>query len=536
MSRAGASPDEAFRRTSGKVSRQASVFLAGTLSSVVLGYLFKAYLGRTLGAEALGIYALGFQVVGVVVLLAGLGLPQVLARYVTVYRNRGDGGRIARLLGEALRRTAVASCVGAVFLWLVRQPLAQGVFNAPGLADYLPLFALLIPLSAANSLLGQYLRGHQEVTQRTLIQHFVQLPVKIGATLILLGWGLGLTGYIAGELLSQLLAVALLLRLAGRLTPAAAADDPPGGPPSATASTSGRRLLHQVFTGRGLDAESASYGRHMLTLESLRFVSQRVDILLLGALLSADRVGIYSMAVASAAFVPTLLRAVISIFGPIISDLHSRGDMELLQRLFKTTTHWCLGLTLPLVIVLVAFAPALMGLFGEPFVAGSGALVWLVVGQLVNVGTGAVGNLLVMSGHQRLEVWVSAATVVFTLGFGLWCIPTWGMVGAALAASGGLMLANGLRLVLVWRHLGLRPYDVQSLRLVVPLVVAGAGVWWSLGTFGETSLTGLFAGLGLGYALFGLAAWPLASADDRVLWGQLMRRRRANGDGGDALS
>ena len=68
------------------------------------------------------------------------------------------------------------------------------------------------------------------------------------------------------------------------------------------------------------------------------------------------------MAVATAAFVPTLLRALTSIFGPIISDLHARDEMQLLARLFKTTTEWCFALSFPLVLVMAVFAPTLMPL------------------------------------------------------------------------------------------------------------------------------------------------------------------------------
>lgn len=514
--------DASFGHYSGKVSRQASIFLLGTLSSALLGYIFKAYLGRVLGPQALGIYALGLQIAGGLALLASLGLPAVLARYVAVYLSRSETQRIRPLLRQAALRTFAGTVLAAGLVGWLRQPIAEGLFGAPALAPYLPLFALVIPLSAGNHLLGQYLRGHQEVGRRTVITHFVQLPLKIAATVGLIVAGLGLTGYVVGELVSQAVALILLVMLARRFTPQA--------PISAKE--------HATEIPTGLDAQSLAYGRHMMGLEGLRFLNGRIDILLLGVLAGTRDVGIYSMAVASAAFVPTLLRALVSIFGPIISALHSRGEMELLQRLFRTTTRWCLGLTWPLVAVLVVFAPTVMALFGEDFQDGSTALVWLVVGQLVHVGTGAVGNLLVMSGHQRLELGSAAFTAAVTVAAAWYCIPIWGIEGAAAAVALGLTLANALRVFWVWRALRLTPYDLGSLRLLLPLLLASACPWLLSQVLGLGWIS-LGLSLAAAYGLFALTMLPFLSEDDRLLFRQILRRaspRRLPNQSGPSIS
>ena len=82
-------PAAQFRSEMGHISRHSAVFFAGTLFTAAAGYLFKIYLARVLGAEALGIYALGMTVGGVLGLIAALGLPQAAARYVAVYSGTG---------------------------------------------------------------------------------------------------------------------------------------------------------------------------------------------------------------------------------------------------------------------------------------------------------------------------------------------------------------------------------------------------------------------------------------------------------------
>src|SRR2546428_4828032 len=78
-----------FRRQMGQISRQSSVFFAGTVFTAIAGYLFKVYLARMLGAEALGIYALGMTIVGLLGVFNALGLPHSAVRFVALYSATG---------------------------------------------------------------------------------------------------------------------------------------------------------------------------------------------------------------------------------------------------------------------------------------------------------------------------------------------------------------------------------------------------------------------------------------------------------------
>src|SRR5438445_13430398 len=81
-----AAPDtEPFRRHVGQISRQSSVFFAGTVFTTGLGYVFRVYLARVLGAEALGLYALAMTIVGFWGIFTAVGLLQPALRFVSAY-------------------------------------------------------------------------------------------------------------------------------------------------------------------------------------------------------------------------------------------------------------------------------------------------------------------------------------------------------------------------------------------------------------------------------------------------------------------
>jgi O-antigen/teichoic acid export membrane protein len=251
---------------------------------------------------------------------------------------------------------------------------------------------------------------------------------------------------------------------------------------------------------------------------------------LLGAYLGVEEVGIYSVALATAAFVPVLLKSVNAIFGPVISELHGKGELGMVARLYQTSTKWCGALTWPLVCVLLVYAEDLMRIFGEDFSRGGPALAALAMGQLVNVAVGPAGQLLIMTGHQRAEVWIQFAAAVLSIVTLLLLVPRLGILGAAVAFSLVLALANLLRLFFVFSILSLSPYNRRYLKLLVPVVSSAVSIYvlqaategvmypfWMRPLLAVTVAYAVLIILSLGMSL---------DADDRLIWRAVLRKAR----------
>ena len=88
----------------------------------------------------------------------------------------------------------------------------------------------------------------------------------------------------------------------------------------------------------------------------------------------------------------------------------------------------------------------------------------LAVGQLINVGTGAIGAILMMTKHQNRWFVTTGIAFVFSIALSWATIPHMGMAGAALGiacAVGGMFLIG---LFQVKRLLGIWPYDRRYLK------------------------------------------------------------------------
>ena len=507
-----------FRQRIKQISLHSSMFFAGTMFTGLASYLFKVYLARTIGAHDLGIYALGMTMVALLGVFDGLGLPQTAVRFIPLYSATGKSNQLRGFLLRALTLLLGVNVILAVGMLFLGPWVAQRLYHTAELKPYLPLFAMIMLLGALANYGGQVLQGFKDVARRTVITNFIGTPVLIllAVGFLLLGWGLW--GYIFAQVVSALIVLGLLFVAAWRLTPP------------------------DVFQQRGplppLGSQVVSFGIAALGIAMLEFLLAQTDKILIGFYLNPKEVGIYAVAMTVVAFVPIALSSVNQIFSPTIADLHSRGEHELLQRLFQTLTKWVLGLTLPLGTVVIVFAEPLMRVFGADFAIGWPVLVIGTLGQLVNCGTGSVGFLLMMSGNQNRLVKVQATMAAVLVLLNILLIPKFGLIGAAAVAALTNICTNFWNLAEVRSVLRLSPYNYSYFRLV-PAAIATVFAEIALKRFGgpnQASLLFIVVGVILGYLVFLTSALALGlGPDDRLIADAVWTRlgatfNRANAD------
>jgi O-antigen/teichoic acid export membrane protein len=441
-----------FRSQMGHISRQSGVFFAGTLFTAFAGYLFKVYLARVLGAEALGIYALGMTVVGLAGVFGGFGLTWAASRFPAVYGNTGRMEELRSFITWSVIFLVFVNGVIAGGVIAARNWIAVKAYHTPALAGYLDLFAAILFIGALTTFFGQMLTGYKQVAKRTIITNFAGSLLTMFLTILLIAFGAGLRGYILAQVAASLVTLVWLIWTAHRLTPIAA-----------------RFALRPILNPQ---MEMFSFAAAAFAMDIMGFLSGQTDKVILGFYLNARAVGIYAVATAITTFVIIGLQSVNQIFSPTIADLHARGEMDLLNRLFQSLTKWVMTVTLPLAMVVMIFSPVMMRIFGRDFEAGWIILVIGTFSQLINCGTGSVGYLLLMSGNERRVAKIQLITAIVAVAGCLLFVPIAGIAGAALAAFFASLINNLWCLRDVKKVLKLSPYNSSYWRLLLPTVVA----------------------------------------------------------------
>lgn len=476
------------------------MFLVGTLFTTLVGYFFKIYLARLLGAEALGIYALGMTVVGLAGVVAAAGLPQAASRFVAVYSATGEFRKLGRFLWSALTVLLVANLLVGILLLLAKSWIALLLYHTPALASYMHFFVLIMVTGALTGFLGQALAGYKDVARRTVITGFIGQSLTMGCTIALLTMGFGFKGYLIAQIFSALAVLVLLAQATRKLTPE------PARAPS--------------FGFPILEREIVLFSLVLFAVQGLEFLATQADKVMLGIYLNAREVGIYSIATALVAFVSIFLQSINQIFAPIIAELHASRQSELLLNLYQTLTKWVLGFTMPLAFVIMIFARPLMEIFGREFGEGWPVLVIATLGQLVNCGVGSVGQLLLMSGQQQKMIRAQAIAVPIGLTINWLLIPHIGLMGAAIAAAVTNALLNALYLQDVHRTLSLHPSRRGYFSLLLPalatVAIIGLLRYGLRGSHHDFLI--LIAALIAGYSIFLLTSLAIGlDANDRML-------------------
>jgi O-antigen/teichoic acid export membrane protein len=419
-----------------------AVLLRGTLvngliSVVGYGLTFASFtvLARLLGVESYGVYAVVWSWVSLLSLLAGLGVSQVLLRFVAAYRVQQAHGELRGLLqwGRTLvlRSSLLLVSLVILALWLLRERLDPEL-----LYSFVPacMAVLLFTQSQLNSFA---LRALRRFALALLPEHLFKPLLVMGAVAALVHWrgaadavdAMWVTGFsvLLGLVLMQVWLRARLPAETWRTTP----------------------VRH--------DRDWLRTALPLLVVSGMFLVQAETDIVMLGWLAGTAEAGIYSAASRVSGVIAFGLAMVNSIAAPLFSELYAQQRLERLQRLVSLAAVGIGVSVLPLIGFIVFAGEWVLGWFGGEFTAAYPALLILGAGQLVNALCGSVGYLLTMTGNQKTAAIILSVSAGLNVVGNALMIPAFGILGAALTTAATTMLWNLLMVYQVRKRLDIRP-------------------------------------------------------------------------------
>lgn len=413
--------------------------VAGASSAFVLkviaaasGLGLSVALARTIGAEGAGVYFLAFTIITVAATTGRLGLDSVVVRLVASSRVEGAWDRVRASHRKALVLAFVASGSVTAIVYAVAPTIAGAAFGKPELAGTLRWMSLAIVPIALATIHAQSLQGLKRIRPAMAVLS-LWTPLLTLAGVLILATKLGVEGAAIA-----LLAGASGTLLIGYLHWRAASD-----------------VQSSVDTPGPRAAEMLDRSIPLLWVQLLNAAHRWVPTLLLGVWVESAAVGIYAVAQRVAFLTAFVLLAVNSIVAPMFAEFYQKDDLANLERIARHSARLMALFALPFVLPLVVAPGFVMSLFGEEFRGGSIVLVLLALGQYVNVATGSVGYLLMMTGHERIMRNITLAAAALNIGLCVLLIPTLGITGAAIGTSIAMAVQNIAAAAVVSRKLGI---------------------------------------------------------------------------------
>jgi O-antigen/teichoic acid export membrane protein len=419
-----------------------------------------------MGVDVLGNYSLAWGIVSILNKIARFGMQRGVVRFVVEGRSQG-GVEAERAIATALATVGLCAVVVTGCVYFSADAIAA--FYDKPIAPALRIMAFSAPFMAICWVLVSSIRALR------IVLYDVYVMSVAGPLILLLG------GLLAGWLDTGLVGVAWvqlgmavgICFLAGYFF---------------SRFFSLRSCLAQ-FSASLRWREMGHFSFPVMVTDLLYAVLTQLDVLMLGFFVSAELVGIYTLARRIASAMLKAPQAFDPIFSSIVSELALAERYDELSARFRVLFRWVLTINLPIFASLLIVGDLLLTLIGGDkmqalpeveVAAGLKVLFVLSISMMLQGSFALAEPLLAMAGRPYLNfanniVWL-CANFVFNLIFIHFY--SFGILGAAFGAVLATLIVNGLRLVQIRSQYGIWPFDAKQLKPLAAALIAGLGGWW----------------------------------------------------------
>ena len=435
-----------------RLASQSGFVTLGNVFTLFVGLPFQIYLANELGAAQLGALGLFEVVAQTVGSIFSFGLGFLLVRFIPQYVELGQNRHVKYLLGKVFFLTV---CTGFVAANLVMFGDAILLYWMPDLYPYIDLFsltALMAFLGMLNGISQQALRSFFDIRYMILISSFLQLLIKVGITVFLLGLGWELFGYLFAVVVSSAVAlIAMLWRIYVNINRMDRTDE----------------LISTETKKSWLSYSLTMYGIYILGV--LGLFAERF---LLAGMVNVAAVGVLLVIRQLFLILQVPLTIITTGVAPLFAAAYSRGDLDEIEHIYHIATDWGCRLGFPLLLFLLLFGGEVLSIYGEEFYkTGQLPFALLVIGQVFNLVVGPVGAMLEMVGHEKSVFRFNAVSSAIGFGFMFAFIPLFGLVGVAIGITFSMLYVNVIELVTMRNKLKIKWWSGCYARLSMPIGV-----------------------------------------------------------------
>jgi O-antigen/teichoic acid export membrane protein len=457
--------------TASKIAKESTITFTGLVYGNINRYLYTAMLARWVGAEFLGIYSMANAIMLISEVLGKMGLETGIMRFVSRMNPKSDSEKIQKLIASSLKMTTIFSLVIMVGLILSSGFIVDGILNEPPLlTSVIIVFAVAIPFN--KTLVTQFLNPTILLGSMVICFWFVSIESAVMAPMLITG----IVGFFV--------MVVVLKRVSG---------------------VSNDQIIKAKF-----DSTLLKFSYPLMFVTILQTFMHWMDILMLGYFTDATTVGLYHPAARTAGLLQALLLSFISIYAPMASQFHAKGERGELADTYKLVSRWLLICAIPISAIFIIFPGKVLLLFGPEYLPSAKILVILTGATFIQALLGAAGPTLSMSGHTKLVLWNTIGAFTLNFGLNIFLIPKYGIIGAAMATLISLTAVGLARTIEVGFILKMNFFDRKVIKPIIAGIVVFVGLFFikdfimHFHTLVTLCIAGIFS-----IGSFGLIMWLL---------------------------
>lgn len=422
----------------------ASQTLIVSVAGAGVGVLAHLFVARVVGQAEYGVYALMLSWIGVLAVVAQMGQDASVVRFLPTYVLRRQWGYVRglrRAIGTWVLLTALTiGGLGCAWVYWT-QPGNSGSWRV---TFYIGFAAL--PLMTQLQQSGAFLRA----LKRAAASAFYWSVVRRALVIVVLGlavlFGVHANAPIAAlaTALGMLIALGLSTLHLQRCWPTTAKQASPAYAASSWLVVGGKLGIMSVVIVAG----------------------QRLDVLILGAMVNSSLLGAYYAAVQIASLAWYGAAAANVVLGPMVAERYDAKDYAGLESVVRRAAWYSFLVALACTVVSMLIGKWALGLFGNGFEAAYIPMLIMMSGYCIAGIMGDGPLVLAMTRYQLTGSLFAAAGVIANCAVALLLIPKFGAIGAALGALSAQCVWRALALWFVIRKLHVNPFIFS--RVTIP--------------------------------------------------------------------
>lgn len=393
---------------------------------VAFGLALSIFIARTIGAEGLGIINLSNRIITITIVLALFGMRKAIVKEVAIALSKNNLREVSDLMYTSYWFNGLITVAISVILILLSPWIANSIFKEPKLVYPLTIALIVMTPQVFSRIFSSGLIGYKKIWQSNLVDQ--ALSICFTVLLILLAWLFNInmtinviaTCYAIGRV-GVTVSVGLYWKKLHNIT------------------SQSKIILNKLL----------KIARPLFFVSIAGVIINSTDIVILGLFSDSKDIGIYVVAARLSLLTSLLIHVTNSAMSPKIAAMYSNKKIDSLKLMIKKVTKGLFIIGLLVYFFFVLFGEFILSAWGQEFKEAYSLLLILGFGQFINLSTGAVGVILIMTGHEKIQRNISILFMFIFLILIFSLTPIYGTLGAAIAVSITIAGINIVKLLYV---------------------------------------------------------------------------------------
>ncbi len=197
-----------------------------------------------------------------------------------------------------------------------------------------------------------------------------------------------------------------------------------------------------------------------------------LDKIIVNQMLGLSATGVYTIAFFFGTLVVIPSRPLLKISGTLIADAWKRNDIPYIIDIYKRS---CLN---QFIIATFLFGGIwvnidnILIILGPEYASGKWVIFFIGLGYLIDMATGANGQIIGYSEHYRMALWFLLVLMLLVISSMYLFIPIWGINGAAVAIALSFLVNNLMRYFFLKVRYNMQPFNYRFILVIFAFLLA----------------------------------------------------------------